>query len=92
MDRDGQARLFRGGAAMSLQEEARERRDTMPERIRRLLQLVDAHQAQHPGDQIILWCDLNAEQIAIERGLADRGISFASIFGALDPDESERRL
>ncbi len=92
VERDGQGRLFRGGAAMDLAEEARERRDTMPARVGRMLDLVDLHQQQHAGDQIILWCDLNAEQELIEQGLAERGLSFSSIYGALDPDEAERRL
>jgi len=92
IDPDGQARLFRGGQAMSLSEEARERRDTLPGRIGRVLDLVDLHRAQHPDDQIILWCDLNAEQDALEQGLADRGASFSSVYGSLDPDEAERRL
>ena len=92
IDPDGQARLFRGGQAMSLSEEARERRDTLPGRIARVLDLVDLHRAQHPDDQIILWCDLNAEQDALEQGLADRKASFSSVYGSLDPDEAERRL
>ncbi len=92
VDPDGQGRLFRGGSAMSLSDEARERRDTLPGRIARLAALVDLHTAKHPGDQIILWCDLNDEQRAIEQALAARGLSFSSIYGALDPDEAERRL
>ena len=42
--------------------------------------------------QVVIWCDLNAEQRAIERALDGAGITYSSIYGALDPDEAERRL
>jgi hypothetical protein len=43
-------------------------------------------------DQLIIWCDLNAEQSAIERALAGRGLTYSSIHGALPVEENERRL
>lgn len=43
-------------------------------------------------DQIVIWCDLNAEQDAIERALADRGLTFSSVHGALTTEEAERRI
>lgn len=43
-------------------------------------------------DQIIIWCDLNAEQDAIEKALASRGLSFSSVHGALTTDEVEQQL
>lgn len=90
-DRDGQGLLFRGGA-LSLQEGAREKRDTLPARLDAMMALVDEHQAQHPGEQLILWCDLNAEQEAIVRACRDRGISHSSVDGSLGVDEAERRI
>lgn len=43
-------------------------------------------------DQIVIWCDLNAEQDAIERALAERGLTFSSVHGALTTEEAERRI
>lgn len=89
VDRDGQAGLFRN-AALGLKEAAREKRLSLPARIAKMMQLVNGH---HPsGDQIIIWCDLNAEQDAIERALKDADFSFSSVHGGLFADESERRL
>lgn len=90
VDRDGQARLFRGGAK-DLQGVAKEKRDSLPARIGKLMEMVTAHHAIDDG-QIILWCDLNAEQDAIEAALKAAGISYSSVHGSLDTDEAERRL
>ena len=57
-------------------------------------------QGQHPispechrvSDQIILWCDLNAEQFAIEAALRERGLTYSSVHGALSVEECERRI
>lgn len=44
------------------------------------------------SDQLILWCDLNDEQDALERGLDALGVSYSSVHGSLSDDEVERRL
>lgn len=90
VDRDGQVRLFRGGAK-DLQGVAKEKRDSLPARIAKLTEMVIAHHAKNDG-QIILWCDLNAEQDAIEAALKEAGLSYSSVHGSLDTDEAERRL
>ncbi|MFS0715496.1 DNA methyltransferase [Arthrobacter sp. 1P04PC] len=90
VDRDGQARLFRGGAK-DLQGVAKEKRDSLPARIGKLMEMVADHHASDDG-QIILWCDLNDEQSAIEAALKAAGISYSSVHGSLDTDEAERRL
>lgn len=43
-------------------------------------------------DQIIIWCDLNSEQEAIEKALDKIGISYSSVHGALTTEEAERRV
>lgn len=91
VDPDGQARLIRG-VALGLTEAAREKRRSMPARVARLAELVAEHHEQYPDDQVILWCDLNDEQTAIERSLDELGLTYSSIHGALDEDEVERRL
>ena len=89
-DRDGQAALFRGGNS-SLVDVARNKRDSLPDRIGKLEALLAEH---YPtvNDQVIIWCDLNAEQRAIETSLKQLGISYSSIYGDLDIDETEARL
>lgn len=41
------------------------------------------------SEQIILWCDLNDEQDAIEAALTDAGVSYSSIHGGNDVDLNE---
>lgn len=89
-DRDGQARLFRGGAK-DLQGTAKEKRDSLPARISKLMTMVKQHHATDDG-QIILWCDLNDEQDAIEAALKTAGLTYSSVHGSLDTDEAERRI
>jgi hypothetical protein len=90
VDRDGQARLFRGGAK-DLQGTAKEKRDSLPSRIAKLMELVIEHR-DSDGSQVILWCDLNDEQSAIEHALKSAGITYSSVHGSLDPDEAEDRI
>lgn len=87
-ERDGQGLLYRGGS-LDLQGAALEKRRTLPDRVAQLAAIVDEHR---DDGQIVLWCHLNDEQHAIERALDDLGITYSSIYGALDPDEAERRL
>ena len=92
IDRDGQGVLVRAGAK-SLIDTAREKRETVTPRVARMLSLVREHVATHgENDQLILWCDLNAEQDLIEKMLIAEGLSFSSVHGGLDDEEAERRL
>src|SRR5699024_9714644 len=88
-ERDGQGVMIRN-ASMSLKEASREKRDTIPARIDRMLHILDDYGTDL--DQVVIWCDLNAEQDAIEHALKTRGISYSSVYGSLDDDEVERRL
>lgn len=92
VDRDGQGVLVRAGAK-SLIDTSREKRETIVPRVARMLSLVREHVENHGvDDQIILWCDLNAEQDLIEKMLTAEGLSFSSVHGGLDDEEGERRL
>lgn len=92
VDRDGQAHLIRG-VSLSLQGASVEKRRSLPARLDRLMAIVHDHRAQGPdAGQIILWCDLNDEQTAIEKALTAGGITYSSIHGALTPEEVETRL
>lgn len=90
-DRDGQGGIFRS-AALGLKEAAAEKRRSIPARVAKAMQLVREQRDASPGDQIILWCDLNDEQQALERALAAEGITYSSVHGSLHPDETEARL
>lgn len=90
MDRDGQLHLFRGGV-MDLAETAREKRDTIPQRVAALMAMLDRDSCT-PHDQAVIWCDLNAEQDAIEHALRAAGVSYSSVRGSQDPEHVEQLL
>jgi DNA modification methylase len=91
VDRDGQGVLVRGGA-MSLVDAAREKRRTLDARVARAMEIVTEHDALGAGNQILLWCDLNDEQEALERALTARGMTFSSVHGGLSDDQIEQQL
>ncbi|HVX08278.1 DEAD/DEAH box helicase, partial [Humibacter sp.] len=87
VDRDGQGLLLRGGT-LGVVDAAREKRDTLTERVARAISIV----AEHPDEPVVLWCDLNDEQTALEQALTAAGVTYSSVHGSLDPDEAERRI
>lgn len=87
IDRDGQGVLVRGGA-MSLVDAAREKRRTLDARVTRAMEIV----ARHGDGQILLWCDLNDEQEALERALTAAGRTFSSVHGGLTDEQIEQQL
>ena len=89
-DRDGQGVLIRG-TSMSMVDAAREKRDTLPARVAELGRIVAEIQPT-TDDQIVVWCDLNDEQRAIENTLADLGVTYSTVYGSLTTDEVERRI
>ncbi|MCW2132922.1 DNA methyltransferase [Arthrobacter sp. VKM Ac-2550] len=90
VDRDGQGTLLRG-IGMGLPQAAKEKRDTLPARVERLTELVLEHGGS-TDDQIILWCDLNDEQTAIEQALKAAGLTYSSVHGSLSIEETESRI
>jgi DNA modification methylase len=90
-ERDGQGIMFKD-ASVSLQEAAREKRDTLPARLAKTLEILDEYAAEGDLDQVVIWCDLNHEQTEIERALKAHGITYSSVYGALDVDEVENRI
>ncbi|UXE03035.1 hypothetical protein SEA_GIGIOUIOUI_62 [Mycobacterium phage GigiOuiOui] len=89
-ERDGQGQLVRG-VNLGLPQAAAEKRRSLDARLSKLVEIVTDH-AEHGEGQIVIWCDLNDEQRAIEKALEDAGLSFSSVYGSLDLDEVERRL
>jgi hypothetical protein len=83
LERDGQARLYKN-AAMGVQEASREKRDSLPSRMAKLLEL----RAEDPEAHRILWHDLEAERLAIEAAVPDS----VSVYGSQDLDEREQAV
>lgn len=86
-ERNGQNRLFRN-VAIGVTDASREKRESMPMRIEKMMQLV----CEKPSEQWVIWCDLNDEQKGIEESLDAKGISYSSLYGNQDIDEREALL
>jgi DNA modification methylase len=89
VDNRGQRRLLLD-AAGGVREAAAEKRETLKERLAKMMEIFQAE--REPGDQWVIWCHLNYEQDAIETALKAQEIRVSSIYGSLDIEETERRL
>lgn len=87
-DQFGQRFLLKDTAA-GITQAMKEKRDSLGARIAEALSIVDGIDAT---EQLVIWCNLNDEQSAIEKGLKARGIAFSSVFGSQTPEEQEERL
>lgn len=86
-DQNGQRFLLKDTAA-GVQQAMKEKRDSLDARIEEALAIVESIGAE----QVVIWCNLNDEQSAIEKGLKARGITYASVHGSLSPEAQEERL
>lgn len=92
MERDGQARLFKN-SAVGLGDAAREKRESIDRRIEETRQLIlNIKEDANNSDQVVVWCDLNDEQKAIEAMMKREGISFSSLYGSQPLEEREALL
>lgn len=91
VDRDGQGRLVSVGN-LGVSQAAGEKRETIGIRVAAAMDVLAEHGIGDDGDQVVIWCDLNDEQSAIEKALTERGISWSSVFGSLPVEESEARI
>lgn len=82
-NRDGQVKLG-NEVALSLQDAAREKRDSIPARVALAKQIVDSDPEAH----FLLWHDLEAERLAIMKAMPE----VSEIHGTMDYDERERRV
>ena len=80
VEKDGQARLFRS-TSLGLQEAAREKRDSLPTRLAKLMEL----RAEDPDAHRILWHDLESEREALEREIP----GLATVYGSQELDHRE---
>ncbi len=82
-ERDGQARMFRN-AALGVVAASREKRDSLPARIAKLLELRDAEPEEHR----LIWHDLEAERAAIEKAIP----GVVSVYGSQHLEEREQAI
>lgn len=82
-DRDGQFKLL-NDAAVSLQEAAREKRESIDRRVAAAKEIVDSDPEAH----FILWHDQEAERHAIKKTMP----AAVEIYGSMDYEERERRV
>jgi hypothetical protein len=79
-----QAGLLFGYQASTLTEQRQARRDSLSVRVAACAEIV----AREPGEQWLIWCDLNAESEALAAAIPGA----VEIRGSDDPDEKERRV
>jgi len=82
-EKDGQAILFKD-SALGLRAASAEKRDSLDNRIAEMVRII----ASHPDDHIILWHDLEAERLAIQKAVPDA----VAIYGSQDLDEREQKI
>ncbi|RJR07920.1 DNA methylase N-4 [Candidatus Parcubacteria bacterium] len=85
--RDGQRLMF-GDSTLSLADAATEKRGSIENRVSEMLSIVKGY----GQDQLIVWCDLDAEQKAIEKALKSIGVSYVSLYGGTNIDDRERLI
>lgn len=90
-DRDGQGRMAMV-ESLGVESAAAEKRATIDVRVDRMLDILTDNDVIDGDEQVVIWCDLNDEQRAIEKALTAAGISWSSVHGSLSIDESERRI
>jgi hypothetical protein len=82
-ERSGQGRLLKN-AALGLQDAAREKRESLPLRLAKLMELRKLEPRAHR----IIWHDLEAERHAIEAAIP----SVSSVYGSQDLDKREQAI
>lgn len=83
-DRDGQMKLF-DDASVSLQEEAKIKRDSVDARVVKMKEIVESAPAD---EHFLIWHDTNGERDAIKKALPDS----VYITGTMDYDLREQRV
>lgn len=83
IDQDGQVKMFRN-AALGLKDASREKRDSLPERITKMGELI----SNEPDRHCIIWHDLEAERHAIKKALPES----VEVYGTQDLDIREQRI
>jgi hypothetical protein len=82
-DRDGQVLMF-NDPALGLSAAAAEKRDSLPDRVAKVAEIVNGAKDDH----FIIWHDLESERHAIQQALPEA----VSVWGNQDLEERERRI
>lgn len=82
-DRDGNIKMFRNAAA-SLQDASREKRESIPDRMEKAMQIIE----NSPEDHFIIWHHLEAERAAIETALP----AAKTVYGSQKYEQREQYL
>ncbi|MBQ8109403.1 MAG: DNA methylase N-4 [Clostridia bacterium] len=82
-DKHGQVKMIRD-AAFSLQDAAKEKRDSIDDRVAKMLEIVGSDPEAH----FILWHDLEAERRAIKRAIPEA----VEVYGSQEYDVREQRV
>lgn len=82
-ERDGQGQLIRD-AAMGLKDAAEEKRESIPLRVEKMVEILAADHESH----YLLWHDLEAERHAINAAIP----TAVDVFGSQDLEEREQRI
>ncbi|UHQ21914.1 DNA methylase N-4 [Lysobacter sp. 5GHs7-4] len=82
-EKDGQGRLFRN-SAIGVQDAAREKRESLPARVAKVMEL----RAEDPAAHRLLWHDLEDERRALEDAIP----GLATVYGSQDLDAREKTV
>lgn len=83
VDRDGQVKMYRE-AALGLQDAAKEKRDSLPDRVQKVKEILE----QDPESHYIIWHDLENERHELKKAIPD----IIDVFGSQDMDIREQRI
>jgi hypothetical protein len=82
-DQDGQMKMFRD-AALSLKDASREKRDSISDRVAKVVEIINTEPDRHA----IIWHDLEAERHAIKKAVPES----KEVYGSQDLDLREQRI
>lgn len=82
-EKDGQVKMFRN-AALSLQDAAKERRDNMPAKIDKVLEIIN--RPENKDDHFLIWHDLESERIELCRRIE----GCKAVYGSQDDDDADK--
>ncbi|MFC3569171.1 DNA methyltransferase [Paracoccus simplex] len=83
VEKSGQKRMFKDATA-DLSTAAREKRESLPARVEKLMEI----RAEDPAAHRIIWHDLEAERAALEKAVP----GIATVFGSQDLDQREELI
>lgn len=88
-DKNGEKIMFRD-AAMGLAQAAKERRDNMPAKIQRVVEILS--RPENKDDHFLIWHDLEKERTELCKavGAAFGKDSIAAVYGSQDDDEADK--